>query len=316
MRCLSVILALLVSDLRAANPILSVADPHAVVFDKTLWIYPTGGGGGTEFFAWSSTDGSQWKKHGPILRLDEVRWIRDDGAERHFAWAPCAIRKDRRYYFYYSVGPQNPTPSRIGVAVGDRPEGPFRDSGKPLLTGGSGFEAIDPFVFQDPETGTCYLYAGGSAGSKLRVFELSPDMVSFKREIPVKTPRLFTEGPFVHHHAGRYYLSYSHGNYRDASYSVHYATGETAIGPWTYQGVILASDHRHKGPGHHSMVRLPGSEPWFIVYHRWNDREGGGPFTGKRETCIDRLEHTPDGKIARVVMTDAGVDLMQGGSRR
>ena len=129
-------------------------------------------------------------------------------------------------------------------------------------------------------------------------------MTSFAREIPVKTPEHFTEGPFVHHHGGRYYLSYSHGNYRDASYSVHYATGETAIGPWTYQGVILASDRRHKGPGHHSLVRLPGKDRWFIVYHRWNDREGNGPFTGKRETCIDRLEHTPDGKITRVVMTD------------
>ncbi len=165
--------------LHAANPIMPGADPHAVVVGDTVWIYPTWSDGrGERFFAFSSTDLTDWQRHGPVLDFKDVTWIKDDGQERHHAWAPAVLAHEGKYYFYYSVGPQNPTPSRIGVAVGDAPQGPFRDSGKPLLTGGDGFEAIDPMAFTDPKSGITYLYAGGSAGAKLRVFELNPDLVS------------------------------------------------------------------------------------------------------------------------------------------
>ena len=95
-----------------------------------------------------------------------------------------------------------------------------------------------------------------------------------------------------------------HGGWRDASYSVHHATAETPTGPWRYRGCILKSDARHKGPGHHSILRLPGTDQWRIIYHRWNDRQGDGPFSGSREIAIDRLEHTPDGGITPIRMTD------------
>lgn len=300
-------LSILASSLSgAANPVLAGADPHAAIFDRQVWIHPTGGGRSTEFFAWSSKNLSDWKKHGPILRLDDVPWVPEDGAPRHGAWAPCVVKARGKYYFYYSVGPQNPTPSRIGVAISDSPAGPFTDSGKPLLTGGNGFEAIDPFVFKDPKSDRHYFYAGGSAGAKLRVFELNRDMVSFAREIEVATPEKFTEGACVHYFKDRYYLSYSHGNFRDETYSVHYSTSDSPVGPWTYQGAILTSDARHKGPGHHSVIHLPGLNQWLIIYHRWNDRRGKGPYTGSRETCIDRLTHGADGTIAPVRMTDTG----------
>jgi beta-xylosidase len=292
----------------AGNPLFAAADPHATIHGRRIWIHATGGGRGGEFFAWSSADFRDWRIDGPVLRLADVPWVADDGAPRHHAWAPALAGHDGRFFFYYSVGPQNPTPSRIGVAVGDSPAGPFRDSGKPLLTGGNGFEAIDPMVFRDPRSGRWFFYAGGSAGARLRVFELRADMVAFAREIEVATPRHFTEGAFVHFHDGRYYLSYSHGNFRDASYSVHYATSASPGGPWEYRGPILASDDRHKGPGHHSILFLPGRSQWLIVYHRWNHREGPGPYSGARETCIDRLEHAPDGSILPVEMTDEGYD--------
>lgn len=284
------------------NPVLNGADPHAAVIDGTLWMYPTSGR--TQFFAYSSDDLRRWGRHGPVLRFEDVAWIDDDGADRHYAWAPCLAVKDGKHYFYYSVGPQGPTPSRIGVAVGDSPAGPFADSGRPLLTGGEGFEAIDPMVYTDPKTGVSYLYAGGSAGSKLRVFELGADMTSFAREIPVQTPPKFTEGPFVHEHGGVYYLSYSSGSWRTESYSVHYATSESPLGPWTYRGPLLVSNDRHKGPGHHSIVRWPPIGEWLIVYHRWNDRTGPGPYKGARQIAIERLEHRPDRSLAPVVMTD------------
>ncbi len=289
----------------AANPILPGADPHALVVENTVWIYPTWSGDrlGQRFFAFSSTNLTDWQRHGPVLDFKDVKWIQDDGQERHHAWAPSVLAHGGRWFFYYSVGPQNPTPSRIGVASGDRPEGPFRDSGKPLLTGGNGFEAIDPMVFTDPASGKTFLYAGGSAGARLRVFALNADLVSIAREIAVETPPQFTEGAFVHLHQGRYYLSYSHGSYRHASYSVHYATSDSPTGPWTYQGAILTSDSTRKGPGHHAFFRLPGAGHWLIAYHRWENQSGDGPYRGSRQVCIDRVEYDHEGRIRPVVMT-------------
>ncbi len=292
--------------LYAGNPIMPGADPHALVLGDTVWIYPTeSSGGGQQFFAYSSTNLRDWQRHGPVLDFADVAWIKDDGQEVHRAWAPALLARKGKYYFYYSVGPQNPTPSRIGVAVGDAPQGPFRDSGKPLLTGGNGFEAIDPMAFEDPKSGTTYLYAGGSAGAKLRIFELNPDLVSLAREIPVETPPQFTEGTFMHYHSGRYYLSYSHGNWQDASYSVHYATAESPTGPWTYRGVTLSSNETSKGPGHHSFIRSPRTGQWQIVYHRWENRTGDGPYRGRRQTCIDAVEYDEKGLIRPIVMTGA-----------
>lgn len=286
-----------------ANPLLDGADPHAAVFGSTYWLYPTGPRS-QSFTVYSSQDLRRWEKHDVILDFKDVGWIEDDGAPRHYAWAPAIAARNGKGYFYYSVGPQGPTPSRIGVAVGDKPEGPFVDSGKPLITGGDGFEAIDPMVFIDPKDDRAYLYAGGSAGAKLRVWELKPDMVNIEREIPVETPPNFTEGAFMHVRDGIYYLSYSHGSWNNSSYSVHYATADSPVGPWTYRGCILQSDATHKGPGHHSFVRNPRTGEEFIVYHRWETSKKEGPYHGSRKIAIDRVRYGPGGVIEPIKMTD------------
>lgn len=289
-----------------ANPLIPGADPHAAVIGDNVWIYPTQFKGGRNFFAYESADLKNWREHGPILDFRDIPWIHEDGRTNHGPWAPCIVEHSGRYYFYFSVGPQSAEhPSRIGVAVADSPAGPFKDSGKPLLTGGGGFEAIDPMVYKDPASGIHYFYAGGSDGATLRVFELDDSMTAFRREISVETPRKFTEGAFIHHHGGKYHFTYSHGGFRDASYSVHYSTADSAIGPWTYRGVLLESDQRHMGPGHHSIIRFPSDGPWWIVYHRWNNRPGDrGPYSGTREIAIDRITYDSDGFLQPVVMTD------------
>ncbi len=289
-----------------ANPILPGADPHALIAGKTVWIYPTWNDGkGERFFAFSSTDLTDWQRHGPVLDLADVAWIPDDGQIRHHAWAPGVLEHGGRYYFFYSVGPQHPTPSRIGVAVGEGPAGPFRDSGRPLLTGGSGFEAIDPMAFTDPASGKTLLYAGGSAGSKLRVFELAPNLTELAREIPVENPPHFTEGAFIHHRGNQYHLTYSHGNWQSSSYSVHYCTAESPTGPWAYRGPILSSDAQFKGPGHHSFFQDPGTGEWWIAYHRWENQSGDGPYRGQRQICLDRVSYDERGLIRPIRMTGA-----------
>ncbi|WP_313535478.1 family 43 glycosylhydrolase [Sphingomonas sp.] len=300
--------ALLAGTALADNPQFAGADPHAVFIGNELWIFPTGGPDGSwaadRFGAFSSSDLRHWRTRGELIRRDQIAWIKDDGAPAHFLWAPAIAHRGGHYYLYFSVGPQNPTPSRIGVAVADRPEGPYRDIGHPLIAdGGHGFEAIDPMVFVDPKSGKAYLYAGGSAGAKLRVWELGADMTSIAREIPVATPPNFTEGAFVHVRDGTYYLSYSHGRWNGPDYSVHYATARSPVGPWRYRGAILTADGRHQGPGHHSFVRTAAGG-WLIVYHRWEHPDEPAPYRGERQIAIDRVRYRPDGSIRLITMTD------------
>ena len=285
------------------NPIMRGADPHVVVFKGKFWLYATRGTSGENFLAFESRDLENWNQHGPVLDFEDVPWVKEDGRNKHGAWAPCIAENGGRYYFYYSVGPQDAEhPARIGVAVGRSPKGPFKDSGKPLITGGADFEAIDPMVFKDPKSGKFLLYAGGSAASVMKIYELNSDMVTIKREVRTKNPEKFTEGAFIDFHDGLYHLTYSHGNYRDASYSVHYSTGKTPKGPWRYRGVLLESNEHHKGPGHHSIFP-DGKGGWLMAYHRWNNREGNGPFKGGREIAIDTISYDKDGLLQPVKMT-------------
>lgn len=297
------------------------ADPDAAYYQGKYWLYITGqndiGPKNPVTYAFSSPDLKNWTKSAqPILQFKDVPWIYTDGQDWHGAWAPSIAEKNGKYYYYYSVGPQTDTaPSRMGVGVGSSPLGPFKDSGKALFTGGNGFEAIDPMVFADPKSGKYYMYAGGSAGSKLRVWEMAPDMVNFAREIPVETPAQFTEGSFMHYANGQYYLSYSHGQWNGASYSVHYATAPTPTGPWQYRGPILQSDMTRKGPGHHSFVQDPRSGQWYIVYHRWESQKGGNPFKeSERSIAIQPIYYDVTGAIEPIAMNDENLPRLVSGN--
>jgi beta-xylosidase len=282
------------------NSVLEGGDPFVLVRGKTAWLYPTHGGDRLE--SWSSRDLAHWRSEGPLLRLADVKWAFDDGAPKHSLWAPDMLAAHGRYYLYYSIGPQVPTVSRIGVAVCGRPSGPCTDSGEPLLVGGNGFEAIDPMVFRDPRSRKTYLYAGGSAGSSLRVYMLAADLLKIDHEVKVDQPPNFTEGAFMHERRGVYYLSYSSGRWNDQSYSVHYATAQTPTGPWHYRGAILQSDGSYKGPGHHCFFRDPRDGSWKIAYHRWEGVTGPGPYRGKRRIAIQSIRYLEDGTIEPIRM--------------
>ncbi len=293
----------------AGNPVMDGADPDVLLAGESVWLYSTSGPR-EQFFAYSSNDLLNWERHGPLLDFRDIRWI----PRGKSAWAPGVIEKNDTYYFYYSVGPK---PSHIGAAWSVSPGGPFVDSGGPLLSDHDDptFEAIDAMVFTDPNSGTSYLYAGGSAGSRLRVFELNRDMISFAREITVQNPPHFTEGAFMHYRSGIYYLSYSHGAWNSDGYSVHYCTASGPVGPWTYRGVLMASDGIHKGPGHHSFLYNGATEEWYIFYHRWDSRTGSGPYTGSRSIAIERTHYEADGRIKPFVLTRTGVGPVRLGNR-
>ena len=297
-------LALALADPAAAQEVRSVfpgADPGALFADGQLWIDPTGDGETLD--AWSSSDNNIFVKRGTLIALKDIAWVRADRANTHYLWAPQMVTINGRTLLYFSVGPQVPTPSRLGVATCTSPAGPCTDSGRPLLTGGNGFEAIDPTVFTDRRSGKTYLYAGGSSGSKLKVFELSPDLLTVATEVAIDQPPLFTEGVFIHERGGIYYLSYSHGRWNTANYSIHYAMAPSPLGPWKYRGPILVSDRKYKGPGHHSFVENPATGQWFIVYHRWEGESGNGPYFDNRHVVVQPITYDALGQIDRVRMT-------------
>ena len=308
-------------DAASAESEFPGADPAALVADGRVWLYPTSGQ--PRLHSWSSTDLDIWRRGPPLIRLEEIDWI--PRQENRQLWAPHMAAANGRYYFYYSVGPQEPLPAKIGVAICETPAGPCVDSGRPLLDGsdsddfagrpapgctdgkpptGSGrfrFEAIDPMVFVDPASGKRLLYAGGSNGSTLRVFELGPDMVTIEREVPVEQPRCFTEAPWLHERGGTYYLSYSSGSWNRSDYSVRYATAPTPTGPWTYRGTILESGGGHKGPGHHSFFSDPDTGQMMMAYHRWQGQRGEGPYrNAQRQVALAPVEYRADGTIVPI----------------
>ena len=283
-----------------ANPLFNGADPAILMENGIAYIYPTSGYY-RHTFVYTSTDLVNWTQHGPILNFDEIEWM-PDGKN---CWAPGIFKKNDKYYLYYSAGPK---PSYIGVAVADSPVGPFTDSGAALIAdnGDSSFEAIDPMAFEDPKTGKVYLFFGGSAGSKLKMYELNSDLISLKSEISVPTPENFTEGAFMHYRNGFYYITYSHGSYNNSSYSLHYSASKSITGPWTYLGPILESDTWFKGPGHHSLFYNGATDEWYVCYHRWNERFDSGSYSGSRSVCIDKLYYSGN-RILPIVQTDYGV---------
>jgi hypothetical protein len=277
------------------------ADPHIVNFNGRYYLYPTtdgyAGWSGTYYKAFSSTDLVNWTDHGVILdHGPDVSWADNS------AWAPAVAAKNGRYYLYFSGGlASGNTAKQLGVAVSDSPTGPFRDAlGRPLIGSGqySG-QMIDPMVFTDDD-GQSYLYWGQGVA---RVVRLNSDMTSFDpAQVRVITPSGYNEASFVFKRNGVYYLMWSENDTRSEDYRVAYATGSSPLGPWTNRGVVLQKrlSAGIRGPGHHSAVRAPGTDTWYIAYHRFAVPAGDGT---NRETAIDRMEFNADGTIRPITPT-------------
>jgi beta-xylosidase len=267
------------------------ADPHIAAYGDTYYLYPTTDGiegwGAKSFSAWSSKDLKTWKNEGVILDLPrDLTW-----ANRN-AWAPAMATKNGKYYFYYSAA-QN-----VGVAVADSPTGPFKDPiGKPLVAKDAyRGQAIDPMVLVDDD-GSAYLYWGQG---QCHVVKLNADMTSYDPSTVVEfKPEGYNEGPFVLKRKGKYYLMWSEYDTRDPRYSVAYATSSSPMGPWVKASgpPVLHGRGPVKGAGHHSVVQVPGTDQWFIAYHRFII-PGGDGFN--RETCVSPMRFDAAGNILPV----------------
>ena len=238
------------------------------------------------------------------------------------AWAPCIIERKTgkgkrpryRYYFYFVAD------NSIGVAVADKPTGPFRCATKePLITRShpalaKGGAPIDPDVLHDPVSGKYYLYWGNGT---LVCSELGDDMTSIKRDY-VLLPRQdkqryhYNEGTYVFYRDGKYYFTWSENDTRSKNYRVRYLMSDSPTAftlngqpATTEKTVVLQKDDAKQifGTGHHAVVENPVSGEWHIVYHRFARPEAvkrdwsAGYY---REICIDPLQFDAEGRIIPV----------------
>lgn len=294
----------------SGNPVFPgwYADPEGIIFNNQYWIYPTYSAPYNKqvfFDAFSSPDLVHWTKHANIFDTSAIKWA------KRAMWAPSITEKNGKYYFFFGANDiqNNNEYGGIGVAVADQPQGPYKDHlDKPLINAfHNGAQPIDQFVFHDAD-GQYYLIYGG--WQHCNIAKLNDDFTGF---IPFSdgtifkeiTPPGYVEGPFMFIRNGKYYFMWSEGGWTGPDYCVAYAVADSPFGPFQRIGKILQQDQAiANGAGHHSVIHQPGSDQWYIVYHR-------RPLTetdrNARETCIEYMYFDEKGLIKPVVITKEGV---------
>ncbi len=144
------------------NPLPVVLGDPYVLYVKGDKYYMYGTGGIRHgFSAYSSIDLVHWKSEGQIwFANNENAWNDSTAGWDGAYWAPEAYEVKGKYYMFYSaqwkVNPNKEYENfRIGVAVADKPTGPFIDlNNKPVFD--PGYPVIDANVLFDKD-GRLYL---------------------------------------------------------------------------------------------------------------------------------------------------------------
>ena len=250
------------------SPILKgYADPDIIYENGTYYFYATSYHIKKGYEVLTSTDLVNWENKGLAL---EGAW----GYE-HSYWAPDVKKLGDKYYMLASVC------EHLGIAVADKPEGPFIPREAPL------FECtIDGHIFKDDD-GTVWiyyvtwrkdhrygLYCMRMTDGFEPVYE-SEKPVIFAEEPWESQQAKVAEAPYMLKHKGKYYLTYSGSHYESRLYAVGYAVADRTDGPFVkYTGnPILVSDLKTEfGTGHHCITKDPDGN-MLIVYHTHRDGE-------------------------------------------
>ena len=266
------------------------ADPSAHVFGDRLYLYVSYDEPNTNsydsmvcYHVVSTDDLVNWIDHGRVLHLDQVDW-----ALSHM-WAIDANFYNGKYYLTFCAIEKSTGTFKTGLAISDRPEGPFTNMG--FIDGVEWGQ--DPAFFID-EDNTPYLIWGGR-GSIL-IAELNDDLLSVKVETITNISEQINgyEGPFLHKYQGIYYLTYPALNGEKWPQRMSYATAENIFGPYTARGIYIDQYPGHSGTIHGSVVQF--NEQWLAFYH-------SGWVSGtetSRSLMMDRIEYDAAGAIARI----------------
>jgi beta-xylosidase len=311
------------------------ADPSAHVFNGKVYIYPSHD---RETDIQFNDNGDQYDMadyhvfsvdnlsppgevtdHGIVLKTEDIPWVSKQ------LWAPDCATKNGKYYLYFPARDKDGI-FRIGVAVGDKPEGPFTPDPEPI----KGSFSIDPACFVDDD-GQAYLYFGGLWGGQLQCYQkgnnlydpdwqgpkevsgegvaaqgakvgkLTDDMRQFSEEVQdvvildpeTQKPilgddhdRRFFEAAWLHKKGDTYYFSYSTGD----THFLCYGTSKSPMGPFTYGGRIL--EPVLGWTTHHSIVEFNGRT--YLFYH---DCELSGGIDHLRSVKCKEIFYDEDGKI-------------------
>lgn len=313
--CYSIILLAVLNTASAqqvtsGNPIIKgwYADPEAAIFNNQYWIYPTYSDKYNKqvfFDAFSSPDLVHWQTHAHILDTAAVKWA------KRAMWAPAIVEKNKKYYFFFAANDiQNDNEKGgIGVAVADKPEGPYKDYlGKPLIDKFyNGAQPIDQFVFKDKDGQYYIIYGGWQHCNIARLKNDFTAILPFADGTMYKeiTPKGYVEGPMMFMRNNKYYFMWSEGGWTGPDYSVAYAIADNPFGPFERVGKILQQDSTvARGAGHHSIMHNTKKDLWYIVYHR---RPLGETAANNRATCIEQMYFDDKGFILPVKLSFTGV---------
>ncbi|MBO6029836.1 MAG: family 43 glycosylhydrolase, partial [Bacteroidales bacterium] len=276
--------ALLLScGLFAQNPIIKglySADPTARVFNGKVYLFPSHDIISPveperkwfcmeDYHVFSSEDLVNWTDHGVILDQKNVPWGNPEG---YSMWAPDCVEKDGKYYFYFPNASKVGRGFAVGVAVADRPEGPYIPEPEPI----EGINGIDPCVLQASD-GNAYIFWGNG-----RCAKLDPSMKKLADDNPKTTmkwgnrememvgvnclqglPSRQAEGPFAFEKDGNFYLTYPY--VKENTEVLAYAMSKNPMGPYEYTGIIMERSQNECWTNHHSIVNYKGQ--WYLFYH-------------------------------------------------
>lgn len=315
------------------NPVLPphmcIPDPEAHVMpDGRVYVYGSWdqeekGFCSREYKVLSSANMVDWIDHGVSFHSNQVPWIHDEHAPKYpgvdpskpspfmiklyelaaqhgiteapeqkpdMLFAPDAIYKDGKYYLYFCMSDDSE-----GVAIADKPEGPFADPVQ-LPCGG-----IDPAVFIDDD-GQGYFYWGQfyANGAKLKDNMAEFEEGTIVRNLITEEEHYFHEGSSVRKRGDTYYLVYSSIK-RGKPTSLAYATSQSPLGPFQYRGIIIDNDgcDPMSWNNHGSIEEVNGQ--WFVFYHRTSQYR-----QNKRRLCIEPIFFNEDGTIQEALMTSQG----------
>ncbi|AJG98226.1 xylosidase [Clostridium beijerinckii] len=272
-----------------------------------------------EYRVFSSSNMIDWTDHGKSFDSSQVQWMYDENAHKYpvvdwdntnptpmlkktfedtmeafttkdLLYAPDAISKNGKYYLYFCL-----SDITEGVAVSDRPEGPFSNPVQLPCAG------IDPAVFIDDD-GQAYYFWGQfrSSGAKLKDNMIEFEENSITNKILTEEEHGFHEGSSVRKRNGIYYCVYA-SIIRGKATSLAYATSKSPLGPYEYKGIIIDNDgcDPQSWNNHGSIEEVNGQ--WYVFYHRSSQNK-----KIRRRLCIEPIFFNEDGTIQEVLMTSQG----------
>lgn len=294
------------------NPVVThkfTCDPAPLVYNDTLFIFTgqdAGGQSGYNIKNWccfATTDMKHFWEYNTPLQAADFTW--NTGK---YAYAAQVIARNGKFYWYVSTNNTG-----IGVAVSDRPEGPYKDVlGRALLTnsnstGGNtnSWRTIDPTVYIDDDNQAWLIWGNGDCWC----CKLNPDMISFDTNYGVKKITIngsldfpYTEAPWIHKYNNKYFLSFAAG----FPERIEYAVADKIEGPYTYVG-ILNEIAGNSMTNHQGIVQYKNN--WYFIYHNGGAQPSGGSYS--RSMCIDKLEYDSLGLCKPVIMTTKGVKMLE-----